>query len=77
MVVGLKDKPYTLAVFTDDAQFMGIQSTRERHRILEQDTEGLGWSVMTIWSVAAFVNPDKEVDRVVAQINDLYREARR
>lgn len=77
MVVGRKDKPYVLAVFTDDAQFMGIQSTRERHRILEQDTEGLGWSVMTIWSVAAFVNPDKEVDRVVAQLDALYREAQR
>ncbi len=77
MVVGRKDKPYALAVFTDDAQFMGIQSTRERHRILEQDTEGLGWSVMTIWSVAAFVNPDKEVDRVVAQLDSLYRESQR
>ena len=52
MVVGAKDKPYTLAVFTDDAQFMGIQSTRERHRILQQEMGALGWSVMTIWSVA-------------------------
>ncbi len=24
----------------------------------------LGWSVMTVWSVGAFVNPDKEVDRI-------------
>ena len=53
MVVGLKDKPFALAVFTDDAQFMGMQSTRERHRILPQEIESLGWSVMTIWSVGA------------------------
>jgi hypothetical protein len=30
---------------------------------------------MTVWSVAAFVNPDKEVDRMVARIGTLYREA--
>lgn len=76
MVVGAKDKPYTLAVFTDDAQFMGIQSTRERHRILQQEMGALGWSVMTIWSVAAFVNPEKEVDRVVARLGELYQESK-
>lgn len=76
MVVGRKDKPYQLAVFTDDAQFMGIQSTRERHRRLQQDMESLGWSVMTIWSVAAFVNPEKEVDRVAAIMDELAKEQR-
>ena len=34
LVVGLNDKPFALAVLTDDAQFMGLQSTRERHRVL-------------------------------------------
>ena len=60
LVVGLNDKPFALAVLTDDAQFMGLQSTRERHRVLLQNIESLGWSVMTVWSVGAFVNPDKE-----------------
>ncbi|WEV42295.1 helicase [Bifidobacterium sp. ESL0682] len=76
LVVGLKDKPFSLAVMTDNAQFMGIQSTRKRHRVLPQDLESLGWSVITVWSVAAFVNPDKEVDRIVARISDMYREVR-
>ena len=31
---------------------------------------------MTVWSVAAFVNPDKEVDRIVARLGSLYREER-
>ena len=74
MVVGLKDKPFALAVFTDEAQFMGMQSTRERHRILPQEIESLGWSVMTIWSVGAFVNPEKEVDRVVARLGEIYQD---
>ena len=57
LVVGLNDKPFALAVLTDDAQFMGLQSTRERHRVLLQNIESLGWSVMTVWSGGAFVNP--------------------
>ena len=86
LVVGLKDKPFALAVQTDDANFMSVQSTRRRHRlsaqdlislgwnVLLQDIESLGWSVMTVWSVGAFVNPDKEVDRIVSRIGEIYRE---
>lgn len=73
MVVGLKDKPYALAVLTDDIDFMSIQSTRERHRMLSADLMTLGWSVASVWSVGAFVNPEKEVDRLVSQLADLYR----
>ncbi|MBT1166066.1 helicase [Bifidobacterium simiarum] len=75
LVVGLPNKPYTLAITTDDATFMSISSTRERHRFSKEDLESLGWSVMTVWSVAAFVNPDKEVDRVVAQLAKMYGDA--
>lgn len=73
LVVGLRDKPFSLAVFTDDSHFMSIQSTRTRHRLLVQDVESLGWTVMNIWSVGAFVNPDKEVDRIVQRISEIYR----
>ncbi|KAB8286736.1 helicase [Bifidobacterium ramosum] len=76
LVVGLKDKPFALAVLTDDVQFMGTQSTRERHRLIMQNLATLGWSVMSVWSVAAFVNPDKEVDHIIARIGELYQEAR-
>lgn len=75
MVVGLKNRPFAVAVLTDDTGFMGIQSTRERHRVLMQRLQMLGWSVMTVWSVGAFVNPDKEVDRIIAHLGDLYRDA--
>lgn len=74
LVVGLKDRPFTLAVLTDDTAFMGIQSTRERHRVLMQQLQSLGWAVTTVWSVAAFVNPEKEVDRILARMSELYKE---
>ena len=76
LVVGLKNKPYALAVLTDDAEFMHTQSTRERHRFTTEDLQYLGWSVMTVWSVSAFVNPDKEADRIVARLADIYQQAR-
>lgn len=74
LVVGLPDKPFALAVLTDDMRFMSIESTRERHRMFAQDLEYLGWSVMNVWSVGAFVNPEKEVERVVSRIGELYGE---
>ena len=74
LVVGVKGKPYRVAVLTDDQNFMSIQSTRVRHRLLIQQLMTLGWSVMTVWSVGAFVNPDKEVDRIVARLGELYRD---
>ena len=74
MVVGLKGKPFSLAVLTDDSGYMSIRSTRERHRMLAADLMTLGWSVATVWSVGSFVNPEKEVDRIVAKVGEIYRE---
>ncbi len=75
LVVGLKDKSYALAVLTDNVEFMHTQSTRERHRFNTEDLQRLGWSVMTVWSVSTFVNPDKEADRIVARLADIYQQA--
>ena len=76
LVVGVAGKPFALAVLTDDVNFMGVQSTRKRHRLRMEDLQMLGWSVMTVWSVGAFVNPDKEVDRVVAHLASVYGDLR-
>lgn len=74
LVVGLPDKPYTLAVCTDDRNFMSIASTRQRHRFKVENLQMLGWSVMYVWSVGMFVDPDKEVDRIVAYLANAYDE---
>ena len=72
LVVGLPGKPYTLAVCTDDARFMDTASARVRHRFNIEKLEMLGWSVMYVWSVGMFVDPDKEVDRIVAYLANAY-----
>lgn len=74
LAVGLNDRPFALAVLTDDTTFMSMQSTRERHRVLMQQLQTLGWSVMTVWSVGAFVNPEKEVDRILSRLSEMYQE---
>ncbi|WP_257640432.1 helicase [Alloscardovia macacae] len=71
LAVGLPHQPYMLAVCTDDKNFMSIASTRQRHRFAVEDLQVLGWTVMYVWSVAAFVNPEKEVDRIVAYLTRL------
>ncbi|KAB8294641.1 helicase [Bifidobacterium avesanii] len=76
LVVGVPGKPFALAVLTDDANFMGVQSTRKRNRLRMEDLQMLGWSVMTVWSVGTFVNPDKEVDRIVAHLASVYGDLR-
>nr|WP_240540940.1 helicase [Bifidobacterium vespertilionis] len=76
LVVGVNGKPFALAVLTDDANFMSVQSTRERHRMMMENLQMLGWSVMTVWSVGVFVNPDKEVDRIVAHLAGMYGDLR-
>lgn len=68
LVVGASSSSYRLAILTDDAQFMAFRSLRQRYRFNVENLEGLGWSVMFSWSVAAFVDPDKEVDRIVGRL---------
>lgn len=71
LAVGVKGAPYRLAILTDDTQFMSVASTRQRHRFEPDELRMLGWETMTVWSVAAFVNPEKEVDRIVARVNSM------
>ena len=74
MAVAAKGKPYALAILTDDTMFMSVASTRRRHRFDPDDLRMLGWETMQVWSVAAFVNPEKEVDRIVARLASIYGE---
>ena len=82
MLIGLTIACEDLRLSADeffDAQRLydvSVQSTRERHRGLMQDLASLGWSVMSVWSVGAFVNPDREVDAIVSRIGEIYGDVR-
>ncbi len=66
MAVGHPDLPGRLlvAVLTDDDAYVREPSIRVRDRQVPERLERLGWSVVRVWSVAAFIDPDAEVDRI-------------
>lgn len=66
MVVGHPDAPGELlvAVLTDDDAYVAEPSIRVRERLMADRLERLGWSVLRVWSAAAFLDPQAEVDRI-------------
>ncbi|GIG38711.1 hypothetical protein [Cellulomonas phragmiteti] len=66
LVVGHPDLPdeMLVAVLTDDDAYVGEPSVRVRDRLVGDRLERLGWSVVRVWSAAAFLDPQAEVDRI-------------
>jgi hypothetical protein len=66
LAVGHPDLPGELlvAVLTDDDAYLGEPSVRVRDRQVAERLERLGWSVVRVWSAAAFLDPEAEVDRI-------------
>ncbi|WP_309485007.1 hypothetical protein [Cellulomonas sp. NS3] len=66
LAVGHPDLPGRLlvAVLTDDEAYVAEPSIRVRDRQVAERLERLGWSVVQVWSAAAFLDPQAEVDRV-------------
>jgi len=66
MVVGHPHAPdeTLVAVLTDDERYVAEPSVRVRDRLVADRLERLGWSVLRVWSAAAFLDPQAEVDRI-------------
>jgi hypothetical protein len=66
MAVGHPELPGELlvAVLTDDAAYVDEPSVRVRDRQVAKRLERLGWTVLRVWSAAAFLDPEAEVDRI-------------
>jgi hypothetical protein len=66
LAVGHPDLPGELlvAVLTDDDAYLEEPSVRVRDRQVAERLERLGWSVLRVWSAAAFLDPESEVDRI-------------
>ena len=66
MVVGHPDLPdeMLVAVFTDDDVYLAEPSVRVRDRQVAERLESLGWTVVQLWSAAAFLDPQAEADAV-------------
>ena len=66
LVVGHPDLPgeMLVAVLTDDEEYTAEPSVRVRDRLTADRLERVGWSVVRVWSAAAFMDPQAEVDRI-------------
>jgi len=66
LVVGHPALPgrFLVAVLTDDEAYVAEPSVRTRDRLVADRLRALGWTVVRIWSAAAFLDPQAEVDRV-------------
>lgn len=66
LVVGHPDFPERMlvAVLTDDDAYVAEPSVRVRDRQIAERLEVLGWTVVQVWSAAAFLDPVKEANRV-------------
>lgn len=70
--IAVKDpeKPgrYILGIECDGATYHSSRSARDRDRLRQEVLEGLGWRLYRIWSTDWYRNPQKEMERVLAAI---------
>src|SRR5262249_34877564 len=59
---------YVLAVECDGAYYHSARSARERDRLRAHVLGGLGWSIHRIWSTDWWQDPEAEITKVLAAI---------
>lgn len=66
LAIGHPDSPerFSVAVVTDDEDYIAEPSVRTRDRLRQVELEQLGWHVVHVWAAAAFIDPEREVERV-------------
>lgn len=65
VVGGRHDRGYKVAVVTDEAARVGTASVRDRMRHQYAGLEALGWSVVSLWTLDVFMDPDAAVASII------------
>ncbi len=70
LAVGHPDLPgeMLVAVLTDDEGYVAEPSVRVRDRQVPQRLESLGWTVVQVWSAAAFLDPQTEAESIARAV---------
>jgi hypothetical protein len=55
----------SLAIITDDYNYIELKSLRQKNRLRLQELESAGYEVLPLWSVALFVNPADCLQKVI------------
>ncbi len=64
---------YLLGIECDGAASHAIRFARDRDRLRQEVLEALGWRIHRIWSTAWYQDPDRELERTLAAIEDAGR----
>ena len=62
---------YLLGIECDGATYHSSRSARDRDRLRQAVLEGLGWKIHRIWSTDWFRSRGREIERLVARIEEL------
>ena len=78
LVVGHPDFPGEMfvAVVTDDEDYVDEPSVRVRDRQRAVRLERLGWTVMQVWSVSLFLDPELQANRIRQTVLEIARRRR-
>jgi very-short-patch-repair endonuclease len=60
----------------DGAAYHNSETARDRDRLRQQVLEGLGWRIHRVWSTDWFKDPNGQIERLVAQIEESRQRAR-
>ncbi len=60
----------------DGASYHSSPSARDRDRVRHIILENLGWKLIRIWSTDYFINPDKVIERVQQQLEEMLNSKR-
>ena len=55
----------------DGAQYHSSKSARDRDRLREEILNGLGWTILRVWSTDWFENPDEETRKLIVKLKTL------
>jgi very-short-patch-repair endonuclease len=64
---------YLIGIECDGASYHSARSARDRDRLRQQVLEAMGWTIHRIWSTDWFRNPEQELARVVAAIEQSWK----
>ena len=67
---------YLLGILTDGASYSISRTTRDREIAQTGILEGLGWSILRIWTADWWYSPEKELDRIIARVKLEQQKAR-
>ncbi len=59
---------YLLGIECDGAKYHSSQSARDRDRLRQYILEQLGWKIHRVWSTDWFLNPEKELKKILSAI---------